>query len=399
MKKLFTYFAICLMIAGCSFYDDSKINNSDLNIPALIVRTDKIKHGKEWDDVQNVFQNQKLRLSKNPTDFEARINVALLYIKEARVTGEHGFYYPSALAQLEKVLENEKAQEDVKFRALTIKAGVQLSLHDFTAARETAEKALALNDKNAQLYGALVDANVELGKYKEAVLYCDKMVGIKPDLRSYSRVSYLREIHGDIDGSIDAMKMAVKAGIPGTEETAWTMQTLGDIYLKYGKSEAAEATFKEILSTRSDYPFAIDGLANVAKELGKYREAEVLYEQAISVIPEVGFYINLADLYKKENRTEELKKIKTEILEMLKDDTDHDHNMNMEYADVYLNLFDNPEQARNFAMKEYIVRPENIDVNLMMAKIHKALGEEEMMKKYTVAALVTNSKNPELTNL
>ena len=49
----------------------------------------------------------------------------------------------------------------------------------------------------------------------------DKMVSIRPDLRSYSRISYLREIHGDMPGAIEAMKMAIQAGYPGYEDRAW----------------------------------------------------------------------------------------------------------------------------------------------------------------------------------
>ncbi len=43
----------------------------------------------------------------------------------------------------------------------------------------------------------------------------NRMVSIRPDIRSYSRISYLREIHGDIPGAIEAMELAVEAGAPG----------------------------------------------------------------------------------------------------------------------------------------------------------------------------------------
>lgn len=60
--------------------------------------------------------------------------------------------------------------------------------------------AIILNPYNADIYGALVDANVELGNYKEAVAMCDKMLSIRPDLRSSSRASYIRQIFGDNNG-------------------------------------------------------------------------------------------------------------------------------------------------------------------------------------------------------
>ena len=60
-----------------------------------------------------------------------------------------------------------------------------------------AHKAQQVNPYNAYVYGLLVDGNVEMGNYDTAVAYADKMVGVRPDLTSYSRVSYLREIFGD----------------------------------------------------------------------------------------------------------------------------------------------------------------------------------------------------------
>ena len=53
------------------------------------------------------------------------------------------------------------------------------------------------------------------GNYEEALKNADQMASIRPDLRSYSRVSYMREIHGDRDGAKQAMKMAGDAGAFG----------------------------------------------------------------------------------------------------------------------------------------------------------------------------------------
>ena len=84
-----------------------------------------------------------------------------------------------------------------------------MSQHRFNDALITGKEALALNDFNSGIYGVLVDANVEIGNYKEAVKMADRMMEIRPDLRSYSRASYLREIYGDNEGAKKAMIDAV----------------------------------------------------------------------------------------------------------------------------------------------------------------------------------------------
>jgi len=370
-----------------------------LQVAELLHRGEAIQYGKEWDYVQNSYADLTNLIKADPTDSKAKIQLAQLFVKEARVTGEHGHYYPAALALLNSTINQAADDKDMLFLALTHKSGVLLSLHEFEQALQVGTRAAQLNPVNAQIHGVLVDAHVELGAYDEAVLLLDRMLQIKPDIRSYSRASYLREIHGDVAGSIEAMSMAVKAGYPGYEETAWAMLTLAEVYHQYGMVQEAIAVYDQILATRKDYPFAIAGKAEIMIEQGKYSEAEKALLQAIEIIPEVGYYISLAKLYKSQDRVDEMNELNQEILAMLKDDTDSGHNMNMEYADVYIDLLDEPTRGIEYAQIEYSKRPKNIDVNRLMARALIALGNYQEAESYIVAAGVTGSKHPELIDL
>jgi len=401
IKALF-FAVLVVLLTACNLENrdqgvQSAVVKSD--VPDLVQRSTKIQLGKEWDGVQNTYQDKVLALKKNPQDAEAKIHLANIFIKEARVTGEHGHYYPAALKMLNSVLSQDELDNDSKFIALMHKAGVQLSLHEFSSALQTGQEAVKLNPRNAQIYGVLVDSNVELGNYGQAVKLSDKMIQLKPDLRSYSRVSYLRQIHGDIPGAYQAMKMAAEAGYPGTEETAWTMLTLGELYAQHGESEKATSIFNQILEMRADYPFAIGALAELQYEKGNLKEAEKLINEAIEIIPEVGFYVTLAHLYKDTDRKAELKEITKEIFLMLEDDVVHGHNMNLEYADIHLNLLDDPKSALEYVNKEYEKRPANIDVNRMMAEVYLALDDLDQTKTYAAAASVTDSKDPALLKI
>ena len=369
-------------------------------LPELLDRHEKLWHGNEWDDVQNAYGENRQKLIDNPDAKEPLLNLAYVYVQEARVTGEHPHYYPAALLVLDQLLQKEIDLEnphdaDLKFRALSTKAGVELSLHEFAKAKKTGEQAVALNPYNAAIYGVLVDANVELGDYETAVQMADKMVSIRPDLRSYSRVSYLREIHGDVDGAIEAMQMAVKAGLPGTDQTSWTLLTLGDLYKQYGQPDMAEKAYRAILTERPDYPFALAALADLEIEKGNFSEAEKMLDEATAVIPEVGFYGSLAKIYQATGRTEEFEKTFAEILAMMQEDTDAGHNMDMEFAHAYLDLKNDPDKALEYAMMEFEKRPKNIDVNGLLAKIYAAKGEAAKAAQHLEQALRTDSKKPE----
>ncbi len=378
------------------------------SIPALLDRHEAIRNGKEWDDVQNFYGAQRQAIIANQNALEPRLKLAELFTQEARVTGEHPHYYPAALQMLEEVLMRipqedfsklKIHQKDILFRALAAKASVQLSLHDFSKALETATKAVGINPHNAQIYGALVDANVELGNYAKAVEMADKMVSIRPDLRSYSRVAYLREIYGDIPGAIEALDMAIKAGLPGQEATAWARLTLGNLHQTYGDWKKAEMQYQMILAERTDYPFAIAALAEVETHKKNFEKAEELLKKATSIIPEVGFYEKLAELYKMTGRTAEYEGLVPEILKMMQEDMEKGHNMSLELAALYTDLQPDYDKALEYALGEEQKRPANIDVNRLLAKIYANKKDFEKAKEHLAKASVTNSKNPELLEL
>lgn len=400
-----------LFLAACSQNSNSKIAEAGLNaapakLPELLDRNAAIRNGKEWDDVQNIYAAQLKALAANANDHEARLKLSEVFINEARVTGEHPHYYPAALAMVEPVVTDlsgkamlNPQEKDHLFRALSNKASVQLSLHDFSAALETAKKAVAINPYNAQIYGALVDANVELGDYAQAVEMADKMVSIRPDLRSYSRVSYLREIHGDVPGAIEALDMAIKAGFPGQESTAWTRLTLGNLYKTYGDWKNAEAQYLTILEERTDYPFALAALGEVELHKKNYAKAEELLKKACDIIPEVGYYETLAEVYQATGRTAEMEALIPEIEKMMAEDTEKGHNMSLEYAALYTDLKPDYAKALQYAQGEYAKRPNNIDVNRLMARIYAAQQNMAQSKEHFAKASATKSKHPELTEL
>ena len=390
--------AISGLFMACDNATDS-VQVASVDVPELLQRGSKIQNGKEWDQVQNLYAAALSELRTKEVSAEPYIRLAEVYMHEARVTGEHGHYYPGALEVLDHALTIPTITADQKFRALSHQSSVMLSQHEFSKALSIAKEAIRINQGNAQIYGALVDAYVELGDYEKAVRMADRMIQMRPDLRSYSRVSYLRQLHGDIPGAIQAMQMAVDAGAPGAEQSAWARLTLGELYEQSNDLTTAEAQYQRILAERTDYPFAIAALANVAFQNGELDKAEQMLQTAISIIPEVGFYEQLAHVYKAQNRTVELNQIIEEIFVMLQDDVDSGHNMNLEYANLYMDLLEDHDQALSFATEEYKKRPTNIDVNRLMALILNRQSKTAEALKHAQVAQRTGANFPELRQL
>ena len=373
--------------------------NQNANIPILLDRHEALRQGKEWDNVQNYYGTWRQELIADPKALEPRYKLAALFIQEARVTGEHPHYYPAALQMLNEILEAKPTNKDLLFRALSAKAAVELSLHEFGKALVTAQEAVKINPYNAQLYGVLVDAHVELGQYPQAVEMADKMVSVRPDLRSYSRVSYVREIYGQVDGAKEMLELAAKAGIPGQEARSWALLTLGKLYHIYGEPEKARSLFEGILTERPDYPFAIAALGELDLEQKKYDQAEKQLKRAVEIIPEVGFYEALAQLYRETGRNAEYEKLIPQIETMMQEDSEKGHNMRMEQALLYSDLALDLDKALAFAKEEYIKRPDNIDVNRLLARIYAKRGEKSLAFQHLEKAQVTGSKHPELKEI
>lgn len=412
MQKLIhsIVFSLGLVVMAGSFSScsESRADNANANTPAmtvsqessgtiprLLTRADGLGTVDEAIHVGKIYDEQVARLHQNTNDAEARLKLAELFINEARITGEHPYYYPKALEMLRGIPAESFNSQDQQFRALYLESSVQLSLHDFVNAFATGQKAQELFPYNAGIYGVLVDAEVEMGHYTNAVELCDKMVGMRPDLRSYARVSYLREIHGETEGAIEAMKMAVSAGMPGYEQTAWCRLNLGELYEKYGTMDQAKEQYEILLVERPHYPFAYAGLARVNMAKGNYKDAATNLDQAISLIPEVGFFEQKAELHRLLGETKDAEALYPEILAMMKEDSDAGHNMDLELSKVHLNLGGDTDKALEYAQKAAQGREGNIEVNAALAEIYFAKGDVSLAKSHLEKAMATGSKNPD----
>ena len=390
--------AVVLVLASLAFpaCQSGASDTAHSWIPELLERPEAIHNGKEWDKVRNLYVGAQQTLQKDSTNVAARLELARVFILEARITGEHGHYYPGAMSVLEGALRQNSLTPDERYQALTMLASVQLSQHEFAQALTTSEQAVRLNPYAAVGYGAIVDSYVELGKYEEAVKAADQMVKVKPDLRSYARVSYLREIHGRIDDALASMRLALDAGYPGTEETSWVRLTLGDILRQYGRRDEARDQYMMALEDRPGYPFAQAALAELAADEGDYEEAENMLKEAAAAVPEVGFYTQLVHIYRATDRPELAESTLAEVMDMLADDVAHGHNMNLEYAEVYLNLTGELDKALDYAQREYERRPDNIDVNRMLSTIYLLQGNYDKSQEHATVAARTGSRHPDL---
>src|SRR4030095_721927 len=186
------------------------------------------------------------KIERNPQDVKSILALTTIFVQEARITGNYMYYDQAALKCVNRVLK----LDSLNFEALKFKSLIYLSQHHFADGLALAEKAQKINPYNAFIYGLLVDGNVEMGQYDSALVNAERMESVRPDIRSYARISYLREIHGDYPGAIEAMEMAVHAGGQGDETTEWTRIHLGRLYENTGDLKSAKMQYMIALNER-----------------------------------------------------------------------------------------------------------------------------------------------------
>jgi tetratricopeptide (TPR) repeat protein len=124
------------------------------------------------------------------------------------------------------------------------------------------------------------------------------MNALRPNLSSYARVSYGRELLGNTAGAIRAMKLAVDAATGAAEPTAWTHVQLGKLYLNHGRYRDAEREYRLALQAFPGYAYGLDALAQALGAQGRYRQAITAERQAVDAIPLPQYVAALGDLYR-----------------------------------------------------------------------------------------------------
>jgi tetratricopeptide (TPR) repeat protein len=397
MKKYFYVLFLFVSVVLFGFVYRTTSQKKD-EIPTLKERNLNIGLQSEWLNTKAAIASLLERIKANPNDNKAKLELAMGYIQESRVTGDHDYYDEAALKLLNQIL----ATETNNFDALCAKATALLSQHHFQDGADVAHKALIINPNNAFVYGILCDANLELGDYDTAVKMADKMVSIRPDIRSYTRISYLREIFGDYKGAIAAMQLATKSAYPGLEQSEWTRCQLGKLYEATGDTAKAARCYQESLVYRENYPYALVGLGRLAQAKKDYNLAIRYVEQARNAVQDYSFGDQLIDLYALNGESQKANAMTQKVIaELQKHANTEDKNPEKgHYADkelAYLYLKANePDKALESAIREYNRRPENIETNEALAWCYYKKNDLASAKKHIAKALRYNSLNPEL---
>jgi tetratricopeptide (TPR) repeat protein len=191
------------------------------------------------------------------------------YLQRSRETGQLVYQ-----KRAEHVFKLALARDPMDPAALTGMGTLAAARHDFLTSLDYGRRARRLAPDVIRPYGVVVDSLIELGRYEAAGRALQRMVDLKPNLASYARVSYYRELHGDLSGALEAMALAASAGGEAAEQVAYVQTLLGDLQLDRGALGPATAAYRLALARLPGYVDARFGLARVREQTGDLESAE-----------------------------------------------------------------------------------------------------------------------------
>ena len=234
-------------------------------------------------------------LASSAGDPDTLSSLGLAYQIRWRETGDSGFL-PRSQAALRKALAARPGDPTA-----TLGLGnLALIRHQFRPALVVGRRAHDLAPYAARPYGVIGDAQIELGRYGAAFATFERMVALKPNLASYARISYARELSGDRRGAIAAMELALDAAGGQQEPTAWAQVEIGKLELGRGRIDLAERRFRVALAIDPGYVYALDQMARVEAARGRLGAAVRYSRRAADAIPLPQFVGLLGDLLERQ---------------------------------------------------------------------------------------------------
>jgi tetratricopeptide (TPR) repeat protein len=328
-------------------------------------------------DTLAAFQD---RVRQRPDDPAAYAALGLAYLERVRVTAD-----PALYGQAEQALDEAIKRDPQQFDALIGQGLLSLARHDFADALEWGERARAVNPLNAQVFGIIGDAQTELGQYDQAAQSIQQMVDIRPDINSYTRVSYQRELRGDMNGAVEAMTQAVRSSNPNSEATWWTIVQLGNLHFNRGDLVQAKAVYEGALAVAPDYRPAQAGLARIQAAQGDIQGAIAAYEQLVAVLPMPEYVIQLGELYEVDGQRDAAQKQYDLVRTIQKLNQSAGMNVDLELA-----LFEadhgDPQIALEQARRAYAKQPNVHSADVLAWALYHA-GQPAEARQWSEKAL------------
>ncbi|KAF0248962.1 MAG: hypothetical protein FD167_1634, partial [bacterium] len=249
MKTIFVItivFSVSFLVNSCTNNDSSVKNQSLSSFSPTTLAEDT-------NTEEETIRFLEDRVKRDPDDMICYNMLGERYLKRLRETGNLTYLSLAEKAANEsiRVLPPER-----NITGLSLMAVTKYSSHEFTVARDQAEKLITLQPDQIYSYQVLGDALLELGEYEKAISIFKKMEKLGDDSPNAKftlaiRVARIEKLKGSIAKAetslLEALNIALSMKSPSRELIAWSSAQLADHYFSIGDYNKAETYYQQAL--------------------------------------------------------------------------------------------------------------------------------------------------------
>jgi tetratricopeptide (TPR) repeat protein len=294
------------------------------------------------------IERARAELEAHPGRVKSLNALAVALTRRARESGDTRYYEDAAQA-----LEQASRSEPDNPASMRIAAWVAMGRHQFAAAYDLTRRYDRRHGADPWNLSVMGDALMELGRYDEAEKAYQRMVDLKPGPIAYSRVAYLRELRGDLQGAEEMMRTAYAATRPEeSEDRAWLQVQVAHLRSLQNDAAGAEAAYRQALAEFPGYHYALAGHSELALRLGRAEEAAALAQRSIDAAPHAERYLLLADALRALDRETEARAAEDTFERLALANVDNPDNENHDLVLYYLERRPDPARALAIARLE-----------------------------------------------
>ena len=338
---------------------------------------------------QRQIDAARATIQSRPADLKGYNSLAVGLTRRARETGDTAYY-----EEAWKALELARHLDSNNRQTLRISAWVSMGQHEFARAYAISEQYDRQYPGDSWNQSVMGDALMELGRYDEAEKAFQRMVDLKPGTAAYSRVAYVRELRGDLNGALEIMRMALTSTESReSEDRAWLWVQIAHLQDISGDLDAADASYRSALAEFSGYHYALAGLAELTLRRGDAEEATRLAQQALSAAPHAERYLILADALRALGKEQEARAAEETFERLALQNVNKADNENHDLVLFYLERRPHPQWALSIAKIESSRRRDVHSLDRLAIAL-AANGEERQARRLMKRVLEIGTHDP-----
>lgn len=295
------------------------------------------------------IENAKAEIVKHSGYAPSYNALAIAYVVRADETADARYY-----AQADETLEQCFKLSPGLYEAMKTKVLIELGRHEYAKALKSATKLNNQTPDDVAVYGYLVDADIALGNYKDAIKAAQWMLDLRPgNIPGLSHAAMLRELYGNLAGALDLMQTAYGSmPIAATYDRASMLTRMAHVNLLLTDLPRAEKLAKQALDLFPDYYAALAELARVRVAQKQYGDAVTLLNKLCAEAPRGEYLYQRAETLELAGQSVEAAKAFTEFELKALADTNLPDNSNLELAAYYVDHAHQPAKAVEIARRE-----------------------------------------------